>query len=130
MAYQELPQVIGRWGREKIGLSNISFLNALGFMGGLLVGQGLAPAFGHGLLSGAVVVGCIAAGIYLTLDYHGMLVARRVGVALRFWQRRALRRTLLDGWTLAPAPPAPTSELAVEVVTGAGKPLFTPVRRR
>ncbi len=95
MSYTELEHFLSK-GEEKF-FWVLSLKNIAGLAVGTFAGQRLgALLWGHGLLAVATTLGCMALGVVLTLQYHGLLIARRLVIALRFSLRR-LRALEFDG---------------------------------
>ncbi len=129
MAYIELRRFMQTTFREK-AMGALSYLNGLGCMAGILVGAGGAEVFGlAGLPRVLWTVLCIGLGIYLTSERHGVLVALRWRLRVRYWTRWFLGQTTIDGRRLgAPAPVEAAPEPAIGVVLQDGTTLFEPVR--
>ncbi|MBA3947101.1 MAG: hypothetical protein H0X37_21385 [Herpetosiphonaceae bacterium] len=95
--YQELPPFIGTTGREKL-VWRVSWLNAITFMFSLIGGRTIGPAlFGHTLAGMLATVLIIVGSVALTLEYHGLLLGRRVLIRLLFVARWFSRRTMING---------------------------------
>ncbi len=127
--YEELPPVMGRTGREKIGLFNLSFLQAAGLMTGLMLGYTLGPIlFGPGVGATLFLAVCAIVGGYITMERHGMLRIQRAALRVQFWQRAFLGQTELDGGALVEASQQAAPELDLEIVDASGQPLYGRVR--
>jgi hypothetical protein len=127
--YDELPPVMGRTGREKIGLLSLSFLQAAGLMVGLMLGYSLGPAlFGPGVPATVFAAACAFSGGYITGERHGVLRLQRAALRVQFWQRAFVGQTQLDGWALVDAPEQGEVELDVEIVDASGQALYGRIR--
>ena len=112
MAYTELEQFIGR-GEEKV-FWLVSQKNVLGLFLGWMIGQRLGQLlFGDGSL--VPLCGAVGAilGVAVTFQYHGLLIARRLTIAARFYLRRAFRSPPIDAETLFPPVPPPAPSISV-----------------
>ncbi len=131
MAYIELRRFMQTTFREK-AMGALSYLNGLGCMIGILVGAGGAELFNLSGWSRALwTIGCIVLGVYLTSERYGMLVALRWRIRMRYWRRRFLAQTSIDGRQLPPpVDVGAPSEQQVVVVLQDGTRVFEPVRNR
>jgi len=131
--YQELPPFIGTTGREKL-VWRVSWLNAITFMFSLIGGRTIGPAlFGHNLAGMAATVLIIVGAVTLTLEYHGLLLGRRLLIRLRFAARWLSRRTAINGvrWADAVLDDALTAAPQLVLIDGArsqGVTLVGPAR--
>src|SRR5688500_2315511 len=93
--YSELEQFLHRGEEKAVWL--LSMKNIIGLILGGVVGHRLGAVLvgaGFGVLLG-MILGAIV-GIALTFQYHGLLIARRLVMRLRFYLRRALRPHAID----------------------------------
>lgn len=93
--YKELEQFLHRGEEKAVWL--LSMKNMIGLILGGVVGHRLGTVLvgaGVGVLL-CMVLGAMV-GIGLTFQYHGLLIARRLVMRLRFYLRRAVRPQAID----------------------------------
>jgi hypothetical protein len=124
--YTELEQFLHRGEEKAVWL--LSMKNMIGLILGGVVGHRLGSVlFGAGvgvllcMLLGASV------GIALTFQYHGLLIARRLVMRLRFYLRRAIAPRTVDAEAIF-AVGAPPEAVPIQVFLHDGTPVLVPER--
>lgn len=108
MAYEELEQFLGRGDERAVYL--FSFKNIAGLVMGGMLGQQLGGlVLAPGLATTGVAVAGAVLGLVLTVQYQGLIVGRRLLIAVRFYLGRALQARVIDAGSgdtpLVGAPP-------------------------
>ncbi len=95
MSYVELEQFLGRGEEKAIWL--LSYKNIAGLLLGGYIGHefGSSLAGTGGWVLGAVVLGAVI-GVVLTMQYRGLLVARRLLIRLWFYLQRTCGPRRID----------------------------------
>lgn len=124
--YSELEQFIGRGEEKAVWL--LSMKNLIGLILGGVVGHRLGTVLvgtGVGVLL-IMLLGALV-GSVLTFQYHGLLIARRLVLRLRFYLRRAIRPQQIDAEAIF-AVSTPPEELPIQVFLHDGTPVLMPER--